>query len=76
MGGNTGNIRTQRFQSGTVGYRTFGSIISSGNNSASLRRVYTWYVKNNSTSNFYSQVLNLASGKFKDRGQYFMKSVY
>lgn len=48
MGGNTGNIRTQRNQSGTVGYRTLGSILASdgANGAGSARRVYAWYKAN------------------------------
>jgi len=74
MGGNTGNIRTQRFQSGTVGHRTLGSILSSSGDAASLRRVRAWYVKHDLTNNFYSQVLNINIGQYRDRAQYFMKS--
>jgi len=44
MGGVTGNIRTLRNQSGTVGSRTWGSIFaSSGGGSGSFRRVYGYY---------------------------------
>jgi hypothetical protein len=40
-----GNLRTLRNQSGTVGNRTLGSILASGNGIASVRRVYNYYVK-------------------------------
>jgi len=44
MGGNTGNIRTLRNQSGTVGSRTWGSILASGGGGGgSFRRVYGYY---------------------------------
>jgi hypothetical protein len=40
----TGNIRTLRNQSGTVGSRTWGSIFASGGGGAgSFRRVYGYY---------------------------------
>jgi hypothetical protein len=45
MGGNTGNIRTQRNQSGTVGSRRLGSILSHGG-PASFGRIYQWGRKN------------------------------
>lgn len=42
MGG-TGNIRTLRNQSGTVGYRTLGSILANGSGAGSTRRLYGYY---------------------------------
>jgi hypothetical protein len=78
MGGNTGNFRTQRNQSGTVGYRTLGSILASDgiNGAGSLRRTYGWYKANSNIQNFYQQVLGLNYGQIRDRSQYFLKSQY
>lgn len=75
MGGNTGNLRTLRNQSGTVGVRTLGSILASdsGCGAGSIRRVYGWY-KNNNPASFYNSVFNLNYGEFQDRAQYFMKT--
>ena len=77
MGGNTGNIRTQRNQSGTVGNRTWGSIISSDgvNGAGSFRRVFGWYQKNSNINNFYKNNLGIEYGQFQDRAQYFIKVV-
>ena len=49
MGGNTGNIRTLRNQSGTVGSRTLGSIFASdsGAGAGSIRRLYSYYAFRN-----------------------------
>lgn len=74
MGGNTGSIRTLNNQSGTVGFRTYGSIIASDSLSGagSFRRVYGWYKKFNSLTNFYDQGLGLTYGEFKNRKHYFL----
>jgi len=67
MGGNTGNIRTLRNQSGTVGNRTLGSILASDgiNGAGSVRRVYGWYKNVYGTSyGFYNDVLGIQRGKF------------
>ena len=51
MGG-TGNLRTLRNQSGTVGSRTLGSILASGGGgSGSFRRVYGYYANRNNGIN-------------------------
>lgn len=75
MGGNTGNIRTLRNQSGSNGSRTIGSIISSdgGAGAGSFRRVYGWYERNNNITNFYSNVLNLRKGQLANRAQWLLK---
>lgn len=68
MGGNTGNIRTLRNQSGTVGYRTLGSILSSdsGNGAGSVRRMYSWYVRTgNNINNFYMNIYGRNNTQFK-----------
>jgi len=55
MGGGTGNIRTLRNQSGTVGSRTLVSILaSSGCGAGSLTRVYAFYNRQNNPKGFYS----------------------
>ena len=54
-------IRTLRNQSGTNGSRTLGSILaggSSGSGAGSVRRMYSWYVKNNSQNSQNSQNKN------------------
>jgi hypothetical protein len=64
MGGNTGNLRTQRNQSGTNGSRTLGSILASdsGNGAGSVRRMYTYYKKNGDLEQFYHSIFNLKYG--------------
>ena len=67
MGGNTGNIRTLRNQSGTVGNRTLGSILASDgiNGAGSVRRLYGWYrATYGDTYGFYQNVLGVQRGKF------------
>jgi len=53
MGGNTGNIRTQRNQSGTVGYRTLESILASAGDAGSVKRIYKWAYFNNVSAPIY-----------------------
>ena len=70
MGGSTGNIRTLRNQSGTVGYRTLGSILSSdsGLGAGSFKRVYYWALKYDPTLiTQYEQALGAA---YKGRMHY------
>ena len=58
MGGNTGNIRTLRNQSGTVGSRTWGSILSSGAGGAgSFRRVYGYYSAKGQRPDYFKLLL-------------------
>jgi hypothetical protein len=52
MGG-TGNIRTLRNQSGTVGYRTLGSILANGSGAGSTRRLYGHYAALGQQSLFF-----------------------
>jgi hypothetical protein len=77
MGGGTGNIRTQRVQSGTVGSRTLGSILAGGNGggAGSTRRMYAWFVKNNSQGQFYNSVFDIKYGQFRDRARWFLNNV-
>jgi hypothetical protein len=67
MGGNTGNLRTLRNQSGTNGQRTLGSIIASdsGNGAGSIARLAKWYAirgPNNGIPSFFINELNIKSG--------------
>lgn len=77
MGGNTGNLRTLRNQSGTVGYRTLGSILTSGNagGAGSVRRVYAYYRKQNPDLNIFTEIFNIYSGEFRSRARLFLKNV-
>jgi hypothetical protein len=77
MGGNTGNIRSRR-PSSCNGYKTLGSILASdsGSGAGSIRRIYGFYAKTNQTSDFYQLVFNIQKGQFKDRTQWFLKTVF
>ena len=72
MGGTTGNIRTLRNQSGTVGSRTLASILTSGNGggAGSGRRVYGWYNNTNPSISPYTQMFNINFGQFKSNAQF------
>lgn len=78
MGGNTGNIRTQRNQSGTVGYRTLGSILASDgiNGGGSVRRMYSWYKQNKPNVNPFTAIFAIDRGQFRSRSQWFLSTVY
>lgn len=78
MGGNTGNIRTQRNQSGTVGYRTLGSILASDgiNGGGSVRRIYSWYKQNNPNVTPFTAIFGINRGQFRSRSQWFLSTVY
>jgi hypothetical protein len=58
MGG-TGNLRTLRNQSGTVGSRTLGSILasSSGAGSGSFQRVYKYFRRTRPNENALTIIL-------------------
>jgi hypothetical protein len=78
MGGGTGNIRTYRI-SASNGYRTIGSMLANGSSGAgagSGRRVYAWYARNgtNVGNGFYSNVLGINFGQFRDRAQWFLQN--
>ena len=67
MGGNTGNLRTLRSQSGTNGQRTLGSILASdsGNGAGSIARLAKWYAvrgPNNGIPSFFTNELNIKRG--------------
>ena len=79
MGGNTGNIRTLRNQSGTVGYRTLGSILASdgGAGAGSVRRMYKYYMKQNGGNpSPFTSIFNIDRGQFASRAQYFIGAIY
>jgi len=78
MGGSTGNIRTLRNQSGTVGYRTLGSILASdgGAGAGSVRRMYAWYKQNRPGENPYTGIFGINRGQFQARSQWFIGAVY
>jgi len=78
MGGTTGNIRTLRNQSGTVGNRTLGSILTSGNagGAGSVRRMYAYYRKENPDINPFTPIFGITRGEFQSRAQWFIGAVY
>lgn len=79
MGGSTGNIRTLRNQSGTVGSRTLGSILTSGNagGAGSVRRMYAYYMmKNRGNPDPFTSIFNINRGQFRDRAQWFIGAIY
>ena len=77
MGGNTGNLRTLRNQSGTVGYRTLGSILASGVGGAgSTRRLYGYYANRREAISPFTQVFDIYRGQFQSRAQWFLQSNY
>jgi len=55
----TGNLRTLRGQSSTVGSRTVGSILSnsSGSGAGSFLRIYNWYATRGLRQEFYNDVV-------------------
>jgi len=79
MGGNTGNIRTLRNQSGTVGYRTLGSILASdgGAGAGSVRRIYAYYaLRDGGNPSPFKSIFDINRGQFAARAQYFIGAVY
>jgi len=71
MGG-TGNLRTLRNQSGTVGSRTLGSILASGGGgSGSFRRVYGFLRRTRPDENALSIILRNVSPVVVKRYQMF-----
>jgi hypothetical protein len=79
MGGNTGNIRTLRNQSGTVGYRTLGSILASdsGAGAGSVRRIYGYYAKKNGGNpSPFNSIFDINRGQFASRALFFIDSIY
>ncbi len=60
----TGNLRTLRNQSGTVGYRTLNSILaSSGGGAGSFRRLYGYYKTQNQDISMFYQALGIRRGQ-------------
>jgi hypothetical protein len=77
MGGGTGNIRTQRWQSGSVGSRTLGSILAgTGGGAGGARRIYGYYAKQNGGAiSPFTSIFDINYGQFRSRAQYFIGSV-
>jgi hypothetical protein len=78
MGGNTGNIRTLRNQSGTNGSRTLGSILASdsGAGAGSIRRIFSWQRKTNPDINAITAIFGINRGQFKTRSQWSIGAIY
>ena len=78
MGGTTGNIRTLRNQPGTVGYRTLGSILTSGNagGAGSVRRMYAFYRSQNPDVSPFTPIFGINRGQFRSRAQWCLENVY
>lgn len=76
MGGNTGNIRTLRNQSGTVGSRTLGSILASdgGSGAGSVRRMYGYWANQNNGVSPFTEIFSINRGQFRNRSQWFLNS--
>jgi hypothetical protein len=72
MAGITGNIRGQRFQSSSNGYKTWGSILSAGGTGGSAQRIYNWYQNKNLLPRFYQDVYRLDYGALRSRSQYYL----
>jgi len=64
----TGNIRGQRTQSSTGGYKTLGSSIASGNNGGAFKRIYiNAYQRYNGNSELaLSSTLGIGKGLYKN----------
>lgn len=67
-------LRTLRNQSGTCGSRTLGSILAGGGGggAGSTRRMYGWYMKNHTTSQFYDAVFGIRYGEFRNRAEFLL----
>ncbi len=78
MGGNTGNIRTLRNQSGSVGYRTLGSILASdgGSGAGSVRRIYGYYARKNGGISPFTSIFDIKRGQFSGRSEWFLSNAY
>ena len=63
------SLRTLRNQSSCNGNRTLGSILAGGGGggAGSTRRMYGWYMKNHTTSQFYDAVFGIKYGEFRNR---------
>jgi|LauGreDrversion4_2_1035121.scaffolds.fasta_scaffold508513_2 hypothetical protein len=75
MGGNTGNLRTFRNQSGVNGSRTFGSILASDavNGAGSARRVFQWYANHNPRGiSPFTLAFGITYGEARDRTQFLL----
>ena len=67
-------LRTLRNQSGSNGNRTLGSILAGGasGGAGSSRRMYGWYMKNHTTSQFYDAVFGIRYGEFRNRAEFLL----
>ena len=74
MGSTTGNIRGQRNQSSSNGYKTLFSILASdsGNGAGSVRRVFAYCNRATNADNCYQNILNLKYGQYKNRPELFL----
>jgi|LauGreDrversion4_2_1035121.scaffolds.fasta_scaffold936721_2 hypothetical protein len=74
MGGSTGNIRTQRWQSGTVGSRTLGSILAgTGGGAGGTRRIYGYYAANGTNAiQMINNVFHIDYGQFQNQRNWFI----
>ena len=73
MGGNTGNIRTQRL-SASSGTRTFTSMIADAASAGagSCRRTLAWYIRNGYV-NPNAEIFDIRYGQFRNRTEWFLK---
>jgi hypothetical protein len=70
--GTTGNLRTLRNQSGTVGDRTLGSILASnGGGGGSFTRVYKFYSRTRPNENPLQIIIGNVSPDVQKRYQMF-----
>ena len=74
MGGGAGGLITQRWQSGTCGSRTIGSILASNHNAGSAGRIIKWQLSQNrnNLAGAYGTVFGIHSGQFQARAQWFL----
>jgi hypothetical protein len=72
MSGGTGNLRTLRNQSGTVGSRTLGSILATGSSAGagSTRRVFAYYRQLNPNQMPFTEIFGLKRGQVPNYMQY------
>jgi hypothetical protein len=69
--------RTLRNQSGSCGSRTIGSMLTGGGSGAGgVRRMYAWYKKNNTSVQFYDNILDIKYGKFKKNPEWLLSNVF
>ena len=76
MGGGAGGLITQRWQSGTCGSRTLGSILASNHNAGSAGRLIKWQLSQNrqNLEQAYGTVFGIQRGQFRNRAQWFLQN--